>query len=308
MQIPRIDAAALFDTQHADHDRTHEAVRAAAFEVGFLTLYNTSISTQTVEAILEMYRQFFQLPEATKALVNMANTGSNRGWGAPHAEQVSPDANPDYKEVFDCGPELPANDPIASIPYYAPNRWPEQPLGFRDIIVNYYTFATAVALNLLIAIARAIGERDDYFEDKFDQPMALLRGNYYPPRPDYAGDKDFGIAPHTDYGCLTLLAMDGTPGLEVCSNSEWLPVLVPPGEFVINFGEMFEMWTEGRVVATTHRVIGGHHQRISVPLFFNPRHDVNVAPGEHNEEILAGDYLTRRYDETYLHQRNRLKT
>ena len=45
--------------------------------------------------------------------------------------------------------------------------------------------------------------------------MALLRGNYYPSRPDWAGAKDFGIATHTDYGCLTLLATDGSPGLEV---------------------------------------------------------------------------------------------
>jgi len=280
MQVPRIDAVSLFDTAHPEHDRTSAAVKTAALDVGFLTLVNTSISVQ-----------------------NMANTGSNRGWGARHAEQVSPDANPDYKEVFDCGPELESDDPIASIPYYAPNRWPQQPTGFRDIIVNYYNFATAVSLNLLIAIARAIGESDDYFEDKFYQPMALLRGNYYPPRPDYAGEKDFGIAPHTDYGCLTLLAMDGTPGLEVCTNGRWQPVTVAPGEFVINFGEMFEMWTEGRVIATTHRVIGSGHERISVPLFFNPRHDVNVAPSGRTKPILAGEYLKKRYDETYLHQR-----
>lgn len=270
-----------------------------------MTLQNTSVSAQTVEAILDMYRQFFLLPEETKSLVNMANTNSNRGWGAPGAEKVSVDANPDYKEVFDCGPELDHNDLLSSISYYAPNRWPQNPIGFRDIIVNYYGFATAVALKLLLAISRAIGEKDDYFLDKFYQPMALLRGNYYPPRPEYAGEKDFGIAPHTDYGCLTLLAMDGTPGLEVLSKGAWHPVCVRPGEFVINFGEMFEMWTEGRVVATTHRVIGTHNERISIPLFFNPRHDVNVAPPGHSKTILAGDYLKRRYDETYLHQRNK---
>jgi len=97
--------------------------------------------------------------------------------------------------------------------------------------------------------------------------------------------------------------MDGTPGLEVCTSGRWQPVTVAPGEFVINFGEMFEMWTEGRVIATTHRVIGSGRERISVPLFFNPRHDVNVAPSGQTRPILAGDYLKKRYDETYLHQR-----
>jgi len=38
---------------------------------------------------------------------------------------------------------------------------------------------------------------------------------------------------------------------------DWLSLQAPPGEFIINFGEMLEMWTEGRVVATLHRVRGG---------------------------------------------------
>mgnify|MGYP003310234582 CR=1 FL=1 len=54
-----------------------------------------------------------------------------------------------------------------------------------------------------------------YFADKFKLPMALLRCNYYPKRSSELSDKDFGIAPHTDYGCLTLLFTDATPGLEV---------------------------------------------------------------------------------------------
>lgn len=305
MLIPQIDAEALFDELHPNHGRTAELVRTAALDVGFMTVTNTSITGQTIEAVLDMYRQFFLLPLEHKQRVDMANTDSNRGWGAPGAEKVAADANPDYKEVFDCGPELAQDDPLSSITYYAPNRWPEAPVGFRDIVVNYYNFATAVALRLLLAIARAIGEDDDYFGDKFYEPMALLRGNYYPPRPASASDRDFGIAPHTDYGCLTLLAMDGTPGLEVFSHGTWQPVCVQPGEFVINFGEMIEMWTEGRVKATTHRVIGDHNERISIPLFFNPRHDVNVAPPGSARTLLAGDYLKKRYDETYLHQHQR---
>jgi len=77
--------------------------------------------------------------------------------------------------------------------------------------------------------------------------------------------------------------------------------MVAPGEFVVNFGEMLEMWTQQRIVATPHRVIGSNAERISVPLFFNPRHDTNVAPVATGDTILAVDHLQRRYDETYLH-------
>ncbi len=300
--IPSIDASILFDPDHQDYQKAIASVRFAATEVGFMTIYNTVITRSQVETLLAEYREFFLLPEATKSAVDMAKTNSNRGWGRSGAERVSAKANPDYKQVFDSGPELDASDPLTSMPFYATNRWPHEPMYFRDSVVEYYQQACSVALNLLSVIAIAIGENAHYFNDAFDKPMALLRGNYYPVRPDRATTKDFGIAEHTDYGCLTLLATDGAPGLEVkVSDDTWLPVCVPPGEFVINFGEMLEFWTDGKVLATPHRVHGGKRERMSVPLFFNPRHDVNVAPAGTSQTILAGDHLSKRYNETYLH-------
>ena len=131
--------------------------------------------------------------------------------------------------------------------------------------------------------------------------MALLRGNYYPPRPADAGEKDFGIAAHTDYGCITLLATDGVAGLEVeLADGTWIPVETQPDSFVINFGEMLEIWTEGRIKATPHRVLGPKNERISVPLFFNPNHDTVVSHDPENP-VLALDHLQRRFDETYVH-------
>ena len=225
--------------------------------------------------------------------------------GCPGAEQVDPSANPDFKEVFDCGLELSADDSLAEHTYYAPNCWPDEPADFRAIVTDYYAQATDISLSLLCAIAEAIGEPANYFADKFDKPMALLRGNFYPSRPADVTDKDFGIAPHTDYGCLTLLATDGSPGLEVeTRKSGWMPVNASPGTFIINFGEMLQMWSGGRVVATPHRVIGGVNERISIPFFFNPRHDVNVAPPALDEVRLAGDHLSRRYDQTYVHRQS----
>ena len=303
--IPAIDAGVLFDTSHKDHRRTLAEVGAAATEIGFMTVYNTGISREQVENLLAQYREFFLQPEEIKGAVDMAATNSNRGWGASGAEQVSATANPDYKQVFDCGPELDASDPLQELTYYAPNLWPARPEPFREQVMSYYGQATGVALKILSAIAVSLGENAEYFDDAFDKPMALLRGNYYPVRPADATDKDAGIAEHTDYGCLTLLATDGSPGLEVkMRDGSWQSVCVPPGEFIVNYGEMLEFWTGGKVVATPHRVTGGNHERLSVPLFFNPRHDVNVAPAGSGKKIAAGDHLSKRYDETYLHRRD----
>lgn len=297
--IPRLDAAALA----AGETDALAQMKVAAEEVGFATVINTAMTPARMRFVLAAYRAFFDLPVETKDQVNMARTGSNRGWGAPQSEQVDPDANPDYKEVFDCGYTLPDGDPRADLSVYAPNHWPDRPAGFEAVIRAYYGDALDVARGILRGIAMSIGADADFFADKFDCPMALLRGNYYPPRPEWAGDKDFGIAAHTDYGCLTLLATDGQPGLEVQprGSDNWVPVQAAPGEFVINFGEMIEMWTEGKVIATLHRVKGGPDERISVPLFFNPNVETNVAPVGSGRVIRAGDHLSKRYGETYVH-------
>jgi isopenicillin N synthase-like dioxygenase len=297
--IPRLDAAKIA----ARDPETMKDLRVGVEDVGFLTLYNTGISKEQLTHVIAAYRHFFLQDDAIKAAVDMSRTGANRGWGAAGAEQVDPMANPDYKQVFDCGFELAKDDPLrrAELSVYGDNLWPDLP-DFHETIQVYYAQALTVSMDILRAIAFVLGEDESYFDAAFSRPMALLRGNYYPPRPDWAGDKDFGIAAHTDYGCLTLLASDGVKGLEVeTADNEWLAVDAPLGEFVINFGEMIEMWTAGRVKATLHRVVGTGEERISVPMFFNPNHDTNVAPPAADYVIEAGDHMKKRFDETYLH-------
>lgn len=302
--IETIDFAAL----ECGEAEAKAALERGVLETGFLRVANTPIGEADVLRVIAAYRAFFRLPRAEKDRVNMARTGSNRGWGAGGSEQVDPMANPDYKEVFDCGFELPEGDALrgSGLLVYGENHWPDAPAGFAETVQGYYAAAIELCRALLRHIAEAVGRDAHDFDGKFTRPMALLRGNFYPERPDWAGDKDFGIAAHSDYGCLTLLTGDGTPGLEVKgTDGGWHKVDVLPGEFVINFGEMLEMWSGGRAKATLHRVVGSSKERISVPMFFNPNYDTDVS-AKGQEPITAGDYLTRRYDETYLHLKDRM--
>lgn len=300
--IPRIDLTRL----SAGDPAALRDMRSAATEIGFATVHNTALDGARVRDVIETYRAFFKLHEADKTAFDMAKTGSNRGWGAAGSEQVDPDANPDYKQFFDNGLTLPEGDPRLGTPFYAANIWPDKPADFQQIISRYYTDACAVAMEVLRGVAQSIDAPRDTFDTAFDAPMALLRGNYYPERPAWAGAKDFGIATHTDYGCLTLLATDGSPGLEVRKRGGgWIPVSAEPGEFVINFGEMIAFWSDGKVRATPHRVVGGAAERISVPLFYNPTYETNVAPKGSDEVVLAGDHLSRRFNETYVHLQNK---
>ncbi|MGJ8616936.1 MAG: isopenicillin N synthase family dioxygenase [Sulfitobacter sp.] len=298
--IPRINLEAL----STGDEMALAAMHWAAADIGFATIYNTALTSERVKQVIETYRVFFKLSEAEKLPCEMSKTGSNRGWGAAGSEQVDPKANADYKQFFDSGVALPKGDPRLQSPFYAANQWPAKPDNFETVISAYYTDACAVALEVLRGVAASLGRPWDSFDHAFDTPMALLRGNYYPKRPAWAGAKDFGIATHTDYGCLTLLATDGSPGLEVRRRGGgWIPVSAAPGEFAINFGEMIAFWSDGEIQATPHRVVGGNAERISVPLFFNPTYETNVAPMGTDEVVLAGDHLSRRYNETYVHLR-----
>ncbi len=296
--IPKVDYKKLTEEDPLSFNLLEKGVK----ETGFFILFNTPIRNSDVEEVLKNYKAFFSLPKEIKSRVSMVGTGSNRGWGDVQGEQVNPNYNADYKEIFDNGMEIEESDPLSKLSVYAKNNWPAAPKNFSKIVLSYYERSIKLSKNILRQVSKTINHDYKYFDDKFKTPMALLRGNFYPERPDWASDKDFGIASHTDYGCLTLLANDGTPGLEVLNlDKQWIPVDFKPGEFVVNFGEMLQMWSNNQIKATPHRVKGSKKERISVPLFFNPSYYTDISPANSSIKITAGEYLTKRFNETYTH-------
>ena len=85
MKIPEIDARVLFDAGHPGYEATLAQVCAAVEDIGFMTLTNTHLTKADVRQVLDAYRHFFKLPESTKAVYDMPQTGSNRGWGTSGA-------------------------------------------------------------------------------------------------------------------------------------------------------------------------------------------------------------------------------
>jgi isopenicillin N synthase-like dioxygenase len=59
---------------------------------------------------------------------------------------------------------------------------------------------------------------------------------------------------------------------------EWIDAPPRAGSFVVNLGDTLEMWTNGALVATSHRVRKVKEERFSFPLFFACDYDVEVAP------------------------------
>ncbi|MEK9661825.1 MAG: 2OG-Fe(II) oxygenase family protein, partial [Alphaproteobacteria bacterium] len=89
----------------------------------------------------------------------------------------------------------------------------------------------------------------------------------------------FGIAPHRDHGFLTLLPVTDVPGLQIrTASGRWLPAHFVENGIIINTGEFLNRWTNGRFMATPHRVIPPQRDRYSLAFFFNPTWDTIAEP------------------------------
>jgi isopenicillin N synthase-like dioxygenase len=103
---------------------------------------------------------------------------------------------------------------------------------------------------------------------------------HYPPHSP-APEGVFGAAPHTDYGCLTILAQDDIGGLEVARREAmWISATPVPGTFVINIGDILARWTNDVFTSTLYRVINRSpdRDRYSTPFFFDPNLDAVIEP------------------------------
>ena len=280
-------------------------LKESVTKIGFLKLKNLPISKKIIENTFKEYKTFFSKNINEKNKVNMKFTNSNRGWGESKSEQVNSNYMPDLKEMYDSGPVLNFSHKFKNLPYYAKNIWPNDMPELKKISENFYSNCSEIGLLILKKIAKSLNYSENYFSDKFDLPMALLRCNYYHAKPFLTQKNEFGIAPHTDYGCLTLLFTQSDNGLEIKQpNGKWLKVQAKKDEIIVNFGDMLELWSNKKIKATLHKVNGTNNSRYSIPFFFNPRHDTLIGKDKNNRDIFAGDYLAYKYDTTYRHKMN----
>ena len=124
-----------------------------------------------------------------------------------------------------------------------------------------------------------------------------------------------GIGAHTDYECLTLLHTTA-PGLEVKNASgDWVAAPPLPGAFVVNIGDLLEIWSNGSFASTWHRVRPVSEARYSFPLFFTVDYDTVVEPFSHlcpdgarYEALVSGEHLLAQTMQSfrYLEERQRL--
>mmetsp|Transcript_7970 Transcript_7970/g.23346 ORF Transcript_7970/g.23346 Transcript_7970/m.23346 type:complete len:353 (-) Transcript_7970:271-1329(-) len=272
---PLIDIAPLVRSyengDELDAD-TVARIRDACSDWGFFLIKGHGVPEELVERFYEQKRLFFALDKPTKARIHRTQDNS-KGW---YDNELTKN-KVDWKEGFDIGAQDGDLDGVGLDGF---NQWPDEGFGVPDFEPTcraYYAETHRVALVLLAAMAQGLGMPADHFAGAFDRHTSYLRLNYYPvcPQPD----EHQCIGPHTDAGALTVLSQSPVKSLQVLNGGEWYDVAPVEGTFVINTGDVMQVWSNGLYKAPVHRVIAQRDKvRYSSPYFLNPNYDCDYEP------------------------------
>ena len=316
--IPVIDIDGLRRRDPGRTAQVAEQVGRAFSLSGFCYIRNHGVDDRIIADAARAAMAFLRQPLEEK--LKAAPRESVRGFNAIGRTKMAGAANPDHKEYFQIGLELPRDDPavLAGQPLRGPNQWPEGDPEFRRALTGYFDAIAACGQDFLRAVALSLGAEADFFADKYDKPLQRTQCVYYPPHPPKRKDGSegelFGVAPHTDYGCVTLLWQDDVGGLEVQDRSAgtWIPAPPVPGALVVNIGDLLARWSNDRYRSTLHRVTNrSGRERLSIATFYDPDYTAPVDaaaldPGPGRTTVYppttAGAYIMGRINASQAHR------
>jgi isopenicillin N synthase-like dioxygenase len=288
-----VDVAPLVDGR-GDVEGVAREIDHACRDIGFFRITGHGVDPDLLDRIDAAARQFFAQPDDVKRAIAMPNAGAAwRGWFPVGGELTS--GRPDRKEGLYIGAEHAPTHPrvVAGVPLHGPNLFPDEPADLGPAVLEWLDQLEAVAAAVMRGIAIGLGLSPTWFDENMTaDPTVLFRIFHYPP----GDDSDWGVAEHTDYGLLTLLAQDDRGGLQVHAPDGWVDVPAEPDVLVCNIGDMLDRLTGGRYRSTPHRVRNLSGQsRLSFPFFFDPSWDAEVVPLPLDGSPPADD-VARRWD------------
>ncbi|KAL1924670.1 uncharacterized protein VTP21DRAFT_4324 [Calcarisporiella thermophila] len=306
--LPIIDISPFVSSSSdpAEKRSCAEAIHTACRDVGFFYLVGHGVPTELNEEVLKVAREFFERPEEEKLAIGIEKNDNARGY--QKLGQNITKGRKDYHEGIDLYRPVEPDHVLVKkgLPIRGANLWPTQPASFRPTFEVYIERMLALGAVVMRAIALGLGLEETFFDSCVDKSFWVMRAIGYPPLQD-ANDRDVGVScgEHTDYGCLTLLLQDSTPGaLQVrTKQGDWIQANPVPGAYVVNIGDMLNVWTNDLYQSTLHRVIHrGQCYRVSVPFFFEPNFHARVEPiakciGDKERKydaVVYGEHLLRK--------------
>lgn len=282
-------------------------VDAMCKESGFLLLNGHGVPSNVINQQWQVVSDFFSQPQESKNKVSVPYSGYPYGWIGPNQEALAASKGvktpPDLKESFNGGPltiPLGILDKQAYEFCYQPTLFPEIK-GFKESWISYYREMENLAREIMEVFATALGLETHYFNEFINHPISALRALNYPPTKNVEKQDQQRAGAHTDYGSLTILLPEPrSVGLQIFRSGKWIKV--PPTEdcFIINIGDLMELWTSNRWVSTLHRVVAKSNQpgRLSLAFFHQPDWDAEITPifdEPPAKSVKSGPYLMKKF-------------
>ncbi|CAN6333659.1 unnamed protein product [Urochloa humidicola] len=288
--IPVIDLSPLYTSSGSPDmlaSKLHEAIR----DWGFFVVIGHGVPKETAVRAVQAGRAFFALSAEQKATVQRTEESPMVGYyDAEYNRNVR-----DWKEIFEFFPSEPRPVGAADGDQLCKNKWlcDDDLPDFRDILMEYANAMEELAFMLLELISRSLNLSPHRLHGFFRDQTTILRINHYPPCPK--PNLTLGSGCHKDSGALTILYQDDVGGLDVRrrSDGEWVRVNPVPDSFVVNIGEIIQVWSNDKYESVEHRAsVNSENERFSVPYFFNPSWSTVVEP---LKEIVSNENPSR-YD------------
>jgi len=308
--LPVIDVSGLNRGSANAVPQVAAAIRDACMGPGFFYVSQHGVPAEVIEGAVMATRDFFHLPPGQKALVKANKL--HRGWHAMGGALMEGARHTDRKEFFSIGLELPADDPsvLAGEALRGPNQWPDFVPALQPAMSAYYDAMMALGGRLMRAVAVSLGLAEDFFVPRYAKPLQRTQAIFYPPQDAGAEEEIFGVAPHTDFGCITLLWQDDNGGLQVRERQSggWIDAPPLPGTLVVNVGDLLGRWSNDRFASTPHRVVNrSGRERMSIATFHDPDFGALIDPRElgtpegeaRYEPITAGRHILNRFDQAF---------
>ncbi|KIV91841.1 hypothetical protein PV10_06334 [Exophiala mesophila] len=304
--IPTVDISPyIADSTSSAAATVVDQIRAACSTSGFFQIVGHGVAKELQSQVVDSAKAVFSLPVEEK--LKMSGI-PGRGYEAIGTQALEEGKPTDLKEGFYIGREIPNNKPPYR-PFQSPNVWPPTSLisqsCFEDPLTQYHRSMIFLSDIILQILGRGLDHVDTTIFSQFcKDPIAVVRLLHYPPHPVDAEANAVGAGAHTDFGAITLLLQDGHSGLQVLNQdtNEWLDVPPNPDAYVVNVGDMLQIWTAGAYKSNVHRVINtSGTERYSVPFFLDGNADCVIKPldGSAGKEVTVEEHMLSRFRQTY---------
>lgn len=276
MAVPTLDFSQFTQGSPEERQRFADDLLSSFERTGFAKMINHPFSSDQLQELFSWGHTFFsQSLEAKSAIANIAGPRPMRGYTPWRVEEVGKlHHDEDVRKLSDCKEHF---DQGAADDAAFPNQWPQATnlAGFRPFMEAFYAQCNSVCLALMAALEVAWGIDDGSLVARCVPSATDLRLTHYPAvaADELQSGTTMRIAPHTDFGPVTLLFQDGTGGLEIEDRAGGGYVALPPddpAEMIINVGDTLTRWTNGRIT-------GGFHQ-VSVPKAMKGAAGARVVP------------------------------